>query len=227
MDSLLKPLPRALLIAPVIIFSAAAYFWSYSLHPVWWLVWLAPLPLLLIAPRVSAWTAAVMAFCAVTLGRLDMWAYYRMLHLPLWLILTVVLGPALVVASAICLYRSFFLRRQLARAVLVFPAVIVAAEYLISLWQGTFGNTAYTQLRNLPVLQLGALTGLWGIAFVVMLVPAMAAVVLLTRGRERARMASALTLVVASVLIYGAWRLHSTPAASPTVLVGLAESHIP
>lgn len=226
MDSSLKPVHRVFFIAAAIILSAVAYFWSYGLQPVWWLPWLAPLPLLLIAPRVPARTAVLMAFCAGALGRLDMWNYYyHRLHFPLWLILTAVLLPAIAVAAAVGLYRLFFLRGQLARAVLVFPSVIVGFEYLFSLWQGTFGNTAYTQLRNLPVLQLGALTGLWGIDFVVMLVPAMAATVFLARSRERLRMAAALIFIAVAVLAFGVWRLNSDPANPPTVLVGLAETH--
>ena len=227
MDSALKPKHRTLFVAAAIILSAAAYFWSYGLHPVWWLVWLAPLPLLWIAPRVPAWAAVATTFSAATLGRLDMWSYYHRLRVPLWLIVIAVLVPALTLTAAVWLYRLFFLRGQLARAVLVFPSVLVAYEYLFSLWQGTFGNTAYTQLRNLPVVQLGALTGLWGIGFVVMLLPAVAVTAFLTRGKERMRIAIAGIAIAAAVLIYGAWRLYSTPAASSTVLVGLAESHIP
>jgi apolipoprotein N-acyltransferase len=209
------------------VLSAAAYYWSYGLQPVWWLMWLAPLPLLLMAPRLGAWAAAAMASAALTLGGLDMWHYHHLLHLPLWLAIAYLLEPAIVLAIAVVLYRGFFLRGNPGRAVLVFPAVVVAAEYLVSLSQGTFGNTAYTQLRNLPVLQLGALTGLWGIAFVTMLVPAMAAAVLLSRDRARLRMALALSLIVASLLAYGGFRLHFTPPAPATVLVGLAESHTP
>jgi apolipoprotein N-acyltransferase len=227
MDSSPKSAPRVLLTIAAILLSAAAYFWSYGLQPVWWLMWLAPLPLLLMAPRLPGWAAASMAFAALTLGGLDMWHYHRMLHFPLWLAVACLLEPAIVLVIAVLLYRAFFLRGHPWRAVLAFPAVLVAAEYLVSLSQGTFGNTAYTQLRNLPVLQLGALTGLWGIAFVTMLVPAMAAAALLLRDHARRRMAVALALIAVAVLAFGTFRLHFTPPAPATVLVGLAESHTP
>ncbi len=227
MDSLPKPAYRVLLTIAAILLSAAAYFWSYGLQPVWWLMWLAPLPLLLMAPRLPGWAAASMAFAALTLGGLDMWHYHRMLYFPLWLVVACLLEPAIVLVLAVLLYRGLFLRGHPWRAVLAFPAVVVAAEYLVSLSQGTFGNTAYTQLRNLPVLQLGALTGLWGIAFVTMLIPAMAAAALLLRDLARRRMAMALILIAASILAYGTFRLHFTPRAPATVLVGLAESDSP
>jgi apolipoprotein N-acyltransferase len=210
-----------------ILLSAGAYFWSYGLQPVWWLMWLAPLPLLLMAPRLRAWAAAAMAFAALTLGGLDMWHYHRLLHFSLWLAVAWLLEPAIVLVVAVLLYRAFFLRGYPWRAVLVFPSIVIAAEYLVSLSQGTFGNTGYTQLRNLPVLQLGALTGLWGIAFVTMLVPAMAAAALLLHNHARRRMALALTVIVVSVLAYGTFRLHFTPPAPATVLVGFAESDTP
>jgi apolipoprotein N-acyltransferase len=210
-----------------ILLSAGAYFWSYGLQPVWWLMWLAPLPLLLMAPRLRAWAAAAMAFAALTLGGLDMWHYHRLLHFPWWLAAVWLLEPAIVLVVAVLLYRAFFLRGYPWRAILVFPSVIVAAEYLVSLSQGTFGNTGYTQLRNLPVLQLGALTGLWGIAFVTMLIPAMAATALLLHDHARRRMALALTVIAVSVLAYGTFRLHLTPTAPATVLVGFAESDTP
>ena len=227
MDSSRKSAYLVPLTIGAILLSAAAYFWSYGLQPVWWLMWLAPLPLLLMVPRLRAWAAASMAFAALTLGGLDMWHYHHLLHLPLWLVIACLLEPAFVLVIAVLLYRAFFLRGYPWHAVLIFPAVVVAAEYLVSLSQGTFGNTAYTQLRNLPVLQLGALTGLWGIAFVTMLIPAMAAAALLLHDHARRRMALALTVIVVSVLAYGIFRLHFTPPAPATVLVGLAESDTP
>jgi apolipoprotein N-acyltransferase len=147
-----------------IVLSAAGYYWTYGLFPVWWLAWLAPLPVLWLAPRVPGWAAGGMAFIAMALAGFDKWSYYRLLHLPLWLSIAAVVEPAIVFAFAVSLYRSFLRRGQPGRAVLAFPAGIVAAEYLLSLWQGTFGNTAYTQLRDLPVLQLAALTGIWGVS---------------------------------------------------------------
>lgn len=35
--------------------TAGAYFLSSGLHRLWWPVWVAPIPVLLLAPRLSAW----------------------------------------------------------------------------------------------------------------------------------------------------------------------------
>ncbi len=50
---------------------------------------------------------------------------------------------------------------------LVFPLAVTTVLYLSALVNpfGTFGNPAYSQYGNLPLLQLVSVTGLWGIVF--------------------------------------------------------------
>lgn len=225
MDSRPDSRPNAVLIVAAILLSGVAYYWTYGLFPIWELAWLAPLPILWIAPRVSTRTAAGAAFVTMALARLDLWSYYRLLHIPVVISIAAAVLPAAVFALAIRLYRSFLVRGRPALAVLVFPAVIVGYEYVFSLWQGTFGNTAYTQLRDLPVLQLAALSGIWGISFVVALVPAMVVTLFSLNDKPRRNMAAALVCVAVAVLAYGSIRLVATPAAPSTVRVGLAEIH--
>jgi apolipoprotein N-acyltransferase len=52
---------------------------------------------------------------------------------------------------------------------LVFPLAVTTVFYLSALVNpfGTFGNPAYTQYGNLPLLQLLSVTGLWGIVFLI------------------------------------------------------------
>ena len=110
-------------------------------------------------------------------------------------------------------------------AALAFPVTITAAEYLVSLSQGTFGNTGYTQLKNLPILQLAALSGLWGISFTVNLLPAALAALVTVPARLRLRMAAAFAAFYVCVLTYGFLRLNIIPPAPHSVLVGLVETH--
>ena len=49
--------PHFGIIAGSLITSALALYYGTGLHPTWWLTWLAPLPLLLIVPRLSLWQA--------------------------------------------------------------------------------------------------------------------------------------------------------------------------
>lgn len=206
--------------------SGGAFYLSDGLNPSWWAIWLAPLPILWIAPRISWPRAGVAALVAQAIGELSSWNYHRILRLPLWLRFELLLVPAIAFVLAVLLFRAFFRRGKVWLAVAAFPAVIVSYEYLTSLAFGTFGDTAYMQLKNLPVLQLGALTGPWGIGFVVMLFPAMFAALILSRAESRRTLGIALAMVFGCVFAYGAYRLQATPPAPHSIIVGLADSDL-
>ena len=82
--------------------------------------------------------------------------------IPVMAALGSVIVPAVVFCIGVVLFRMLLRRGQFWLAVLAFPSVTVAYEYLISLGFGTFGATGYTQLENLPVLQLGCRDGALG-----------------------------------------------------------------
>jgi apolipoprotein N-acyltransferase len=54
-------------------------------------------------------------------------------------------------------------------ATLAFPAAWVAIEFLASRWSpgATWGSIAYTQFGYLPLMQVAAIVGIWGISFLV------------------------------------------------------------
>ncbi len=208
-------------------FSGAAFYLSVGLEPRWWAALLAALPVLWIAPRLPWAAAAGVALAARAIGALSMWEYYGRLQFPMWLRLASVIVPAVGFCAAVMLSHVFFRRGRPWLAVFAFPAVSVAFEYLISLGSGTFGATAYTQLANLPVLQFGALTGLWGISFVVMLFPSMLAAMSLSPARIRGRLAIAFAVIFGYVLTHGVVRLATAPPAPHEIAVGLAVSDLP
>lgn len=214
--------------AAATLLSSAAFYFGTGLHPQWWLMWAAPLPVLLLAPRMPwGWTLFV-AFAARLMGACSMLTYYRVrLEVPVGTTLEYLLIPAVVFVLAVMLFRSFFRRGQIWPAVLAFPSVIVLYEYCSSLLLGTFGNTAYTQLRNLPVLQLATLTGMWGISFTVMLFSSAMVAILLSRGAVRRRLAFALTGIMICVAGYGAARLLDARRAPHSVIVGLVSTGYP
>jgi apolipoprotein N-acyltransferase len=227
MDLPANSLRRAIAIAGATLLTAGAYFASSGLDRVWWPVWLAPLPVLLLAPKLGAWQAFAVGLVAHTLAAaLNFWHYLRdVVQFPIWLVWVTILVPAASFALAVVFYRGLLRRSHPWLAAMAFPAVMVAAEYLFSLSQGTFLNTGYTQLANLPVLQLAALTGLWGISFTVNLFPAGLAVLVAAPARLRLRLAAAVAAYFACVLSYGFWRLNTVPPAPHSVLVGLVETH--
>lgn len=226
MDSSASSLRRSIVVLGAIGLTAAAYLLSSGLHRLWWPVWIAPLPMLLLAPRLPAWQAFIASAVARALGALNLWNYIRhVVELPLWLSLATILVPAVLFALAVIMYRGVLRKGHFLLAAFAFPMTMVAAEYVISLSQGIFLSTGYTQLDNLPILQLAALTGIWGISFIVNLLPAAVAVLIFAPAASRLRMAAAFAGLYVCVLCYGAMRLYWTPQASSSVLVGLVETH--
>lgn len=217
---------RAILIAAAIALTAAAYFVSFGLHPVWWLPWLAPLPVLLLASRLRAWQALATAFTARAIAGMNLWHYiHGIVQVPLGVAIAALLIPAACFSLAVMLHRGLLRKGRPWLAALAFPVTITGAEYLLSLSQGTFGNTGYTQMKNLPVLQLAAIAGLWGISFTFNLLPAAVAALVSTPAKARLRIATAFAAFYVCVLTYGILRLNMVPQAPHSVLVGLVETH--
>ncbi|MBB5961539.1 nitrilase-related carbon-nitrogen hydrolase [Planomonospora venezuelensis] len=192
--------------------SAALLFSGTGLTPLPWLTWLAPLPVLLLAPRVSPLTAAAAAFAAWGIGGLNLWTLQRdRLEVPLPVALLSVVVPALLAVSAVLLFRGLLRRGRPGAAALSVPAVWVSGEYLVSLLgpDGALWSLAYSQAGVLPVLQLASLTGVWGVTFAVAGVPAAAAAVLTPGTPGRARLGVGLTVsaLLAAAVTYGTVRL--------------------
>src|SRR5271156_1282681 len=92
--------------------SALAWFFGSGLHPIWWLTWLAPLPVLLMAPRLSRSSTFAIAFVAYTLGGLNAWSYDRIVT-PLFITLVILFAPSLLFAWIVSVHRTFILRGQI------------------------------------------------------------------------------------------------------------------
>jgi apolipoprotein N-acyltransferase len=214
--------------------TAGCWYFGTGLHPVWYLVWLAPLAVLLEARRLRAWPAFGAAFLAAAIGNLNMWSYLRKVA-PLPVTLLAILGPALVFAWFVVIHRGLVLRGHLLRAAFSLPTLWAAYEFLadFSSPHSTFGNLAYTQMDCLPVLQIASITGIWAVSFLVLLFPSALAAVL---GPEwnpgtaprtaRQRVAAVVAMVYAAAFGYGFFRLH-TPPAGPRVTVGLMAADAP
>ena len=210
------------------VLSAAAFYLAIGLSPPWWAPWVAAVPVLWVSTRLRWWAAGLVVLLAHGAGGLSLWNYLReLIKFPLWLSLGALLLPALAFSAAVLLFRLIAKRGQPWCALLAFPSVIVAYEYLSSLLLGTFGNTAYTQMDNPFVLQIGSLAGLWGIGLIVMLFAPTLTLIAITHGKTRARLLVTLVVVFGGVYGYGAWRIWGAPAATFFLPVGLAESNVP
>jgi apolipoprotein N-acyltransferase len=210
--------------------SALGWWFGSGLQPLWWATWLAPLPVLLLATRTRARWAALAACAAYVMGGFNEWTYARdYIGLPIAVIVPVLGTPALMLTLGVLLFQRLLRRHHVLGAAMAVPATWVAIEYLNSLVSphGTWGSIAYTQMNALPVIQVAAITGLWGISFLLLLLPAAIATQAAAQTSRHGRMtamAVALALLSAAV-IYGVARLQAP--AQTTLRIGLASLQKP
>jgi apolipoprotein N-acyltransferase len=208
--------------------AAVLVYFGNGLTPQWPLMWLAPLPVLLLALRRQAWHAGLVAAGSWLAGCLNLWGYLRVLGAPpvAWLVDCGM--AAAVFAAGVLLMRALARRGAVWSAWMALPAVWVTFEYVRNLtWpHGSAACIAYSQLNFLPFLQLASLAGPWGMGFVLMLFPAGLAlgIHLWNSARRQAIRVLETTMgLVAAVLIFGAVRL-AIPQPGPEVNVGLVAS---
>ncbi|MET8123205.1 nitrilase-related carbon-nitrogen hydrolase [Micromonospora sp. NPDC005189] len=202
-----------------------------GLHPVAALTWLAPIPLILASLRVRPRTALGAAILAWLIGQLGVLGYYLgTLRLPVPVIAGVVLLGLALAGGTVLLARALLLRGRTVTAVLTVPSLWVLGEYAASRLfpHGAWWSLAYTQADVRPVIQLTALTGVWGVTYLLLAVPIAVAALLrsmrpvLTTRLESSR--SALICLLALLLGVGgwsAWSLSRSPDAAEPLAVGL------
>jgi len=222
---------KLFLIAIAGLVSAAFAYLGTGLHPIWWALWLAPIPVLAIAPRLHGSVAFLLGAVTWLIGEMNQWNYVRhAIELPPPITVLYFLVPDAVFGLGVLFVRNFIRRGSLFLAPLAFPVYWVAYEYLTSIASphSTWGNLAYTQMNCLPVIQIASVTGLWGISFVVFLFAGTVATLLSGAGQPWQRRALAITVgfVVCAVFVFGKWRLQSSPS-SQFVAVTLVAKDVP
>ena len=210
-----------------VVLSGAMYFFGTGLHPHWYLTWLAPLPVLLMATRVASWRALFVATTAYAIGSTNIWTYYReFMSVPSALL--VVVGVSLLFGLIVLVFRRFALRGQLFQAMFSVPLLWVAFQYLQEFRSvdSTFGNLAYTQMDFVPVLQIASITGIWGVCFMLFFLPAAIAVLFLPGTPvQRRNIAITAGCILVVVLGFGMYRMHEV-VESPRVTVGLIATDV-
>ncbi|MEV7807508.1 nitrilase-related carbon-nitrogen hydrolase [Microbispora sp. NPDC088329] len=212
-----SPIRRLAVVLAATALSATLFHLGTGLTPVPWLTWLAPLPVLTLAHHVGARAAFLAASAAWLGGETAMWGYFLdTLELPPPMVASMIVGSALLFGLVVLSSRALMLRGRPLAAVAVVPAAWVAVEYAVSVLSpnGAWWSLAYTQADVLPVLQTASVTGPWGITFLVLVVPAAAAVLLAPlpaapRAAGRLRAAVTTAIILSLAVGYGAWRLRA------------------
>src|ERR1039458_10801426 len=131
---------------------------AVGLRPVWWLVWLAPIPLLLIAIRFRPRDARWMVYLAAVIGTSCNFHAFRLM-MPLPAVITVIAAQTLLWGFLIFATRRVVVRYQAWWTVFAYPVLCVAVDTLMAslLPDGNWGNLAYSQSDQLPILQIASL----------------------------------------------------------------------
>src|SRR3984957_8782114 len=108
--------------------SAALFFFGTGLTPVWMLLWLAPIPVLWLSPRISAGQAFFVAAAAYMLGGFNIW-FYMTIVAPKWVALLNAFVPACLFAIAVVLFRNRVVRGRLWQGALIVPGFWAPFEY--------------------------------------------------------------------------------------------------
>ncbi|KAA8880100.1 nitrilase [Nocardia colli] len=216
---------RFLFAALAIVTSALLWHFGTGLRPLPGLAFLAPLPVLLLAPRVSAVTAFLAGYLSWLGGELQMWPYFTETLEQLVPVTVLLLGgTALLFGGIVTVTRRLLLGGRAGLAVVALPTGWVTVEFLLAV-AGPFGawwSIAYTQADVLPVIQTTALTGAWGVTFLILLVPSAVAVLFVpevTRA-QRLRVLGTTAVALIAVGAFGFWRL-AVPQEHDSVRVGL------
>lgn len=177
----------------------------------WYLLWIAPIPIIYISVKNNWKVAFVAAFLVGLIGRLS-WLSYLIKVATLIPAIIITLLTAFIFAGIILLTRSAVLRLNKWYAVWAFPIYFTTYEYLLAKLSadGTALSIAYSQMDCLPFIQVAAIGGFLSITFILTLIPAYITFTLLYNRKWIYLTTSVLTLI-AAVFISGYLRLNNIP----------------
>jgi apolipoprotein N-acyltransferase len=217
-------------VSAAVVLTAGMLLLGDGMTPVWWLMWLAFVPVLLLAAETSSWRiAGGGAAVAMLVGSLGLLRYLHWgLGLPVMAWVVPMSIASVVFAAGVLLFRGLLRRGFALSAVIALPALWTVFEYAASFVpaNGTAGSLAYTQEAFLPVLQVASLTGPWGISFLLLLFPSavVSGVYLRRRKMPGARLVVVSAMgVLAAALVFGGVRL-GMPRPQKTMKVGLLDT---
>lgn len=211
----------------LIILSAVLLSLSFSSFNLGVLAWVGLVPLFLALENKSFWQSWRWAyFCGLIFWSATIY----------WLIHVTFLGLViLILYSAIYfgifgLAFYFFRRAVLVQQLLFLPCVWVGLEYARSyLFTGfPWALLGFSQYKFLPIIQIAAFTGVWGVSFLVSFVNLLVYLIIRRNLKFKSGLCSALVLIF--VFSYGIYVLNFKPlvsAATPKVKVTVIQGDIP
>lgn len=212
------------IIALSVLLSGLCYYFGNGLNgDFWYLVWLAPVPIICLAIVNSKKVTFLASFMAYLIGRLS-WFWYLVKVTTMLPAIFFTLAPSLIFAGIIILTRSTALKLNAWYSVFAFPIFFSAFEYLFikSAPDGTAASIAYSQMNCLPLIQIASVAGILGITFIVTLIPSSIAFSFFFREEKKSftYLSICTGAIIAGVLLFGFLRLNNT-SPNDKIKVGL------
>ncbi len=204
--------------------SGLCWFFANTLYgEYWYLLWVAPIPILLLSFRLGAKATFGLGFVSYAIGRLSWFRYLQVVSsLPFAIVLTLALP--LIFALVLLLVRKWVLTHYSWTSIFALPVLFTATEFIMMRFSpdGTASSLAYTQMNCLPIIQVASVMGILGITFMVTFIPSAIAVGWWYRRQKKTRNTIFLLslLILALVFGFGEARLAQQPS-EPPVKMGL------
>ena len=201
--------------------TAIGFYFSIGLGDQWWLVWVAPIPILWLAfGEKKPWIVFFAAWVGCALGATNILRAYAG-SMPVFVLILGIAGPALMFAVSVMGARRVQRNLGAVPAMFAFGALWAMWEFLASFDRaaGTVASIANAVVGAPALIQTASLVSYLGVTFLVGVVSA--GIALTLRMRDPVPAAIAVALFAANAA-YGYWRVSEPPSA--TLRVALIES---
>jgi apolipoprotein N-acyltransferase len=201
---------------PLLIATAVAGFallsprWTFPLA-----AFMAPALLIWLLKGRKVWNSFLVSAAILTVSNLI--ANYKVMPFPLILFVPLVLQISLLASV------PYVLNAVLSRvtdswiSTLFFPILQVLFEFGNSfLGGGSWGSIVYTQIENLPLMQIASVTGMWGLTFIIYWFSSLVVFCFDNSWKpaEVRTPAAAYTGLVVLIVLFGVWRINAPQAGS-------------
>ncbi|HEY1406319.1 MAG TPA: nitrilase-related carbon-nitrogen hydrolase [Spirochaetota bacterium] len=190
------------------------YFFSTGLQgDYWFLLWVAPIPILLYGYCNSKKSTFIVATIIIFLSKMNILAYFSDFLSPVIAIIYIFV-ISVIYSGIIVLNKIISSKMKEPAAIFVFPVLFTAFEFLVSLIlpNGTFGSIAYTQTNSVFNIQIASITGMYGITFFLCLFSSCVTFLILIKTRKPPLHAFILPLLIlVFVPVFGIVRTGIAP----------------
>lgn len=209
----------------VVCLSGAAYYFANGFHNIWQLMWVAPIPLCLYALNASFSATFFAGFFSFLIGGFADVLVYSHTKIGMSGFAQGAVIQAIAHAILLLVFRYFAIKFKHWSVVFVFAFGWASYEFIVSLFSihGTDASIAYTQMPNLPIIQIASITGIWGISFLLIFVPS--SIVFMWHYRQNKNLIFNAGIITSSILAlvlgFGAYQIFM-PKSETKIKVGIA-----